>query len=248
MCVNVRGMENSAATRLCLMTTAERLFAERGINAVSAREIAVAAGQRNTNAVKYHFGSPQGLVDAIFEYRMGPINARRTELIAQFDRQGRAQDPYALAEAFVLPLAELLDQLRDSPSEGSWYLRFCVQAAYTVHPDVVTFALDDLGRSPWTTGLKELNTRALNLPGSTLPDRLALRRWQHFAGFATRALAERELRQSVDSRYTPGTTALYVADLVDAGVGILTAPCRPETLALAASETPLEQIRKPGAP
>ncbi|MFF7244571.1 TetR/AcrR family transcriptional regulator [Embleya sp. NPDC008237] len=241
-------MENSAATRLCLMTTAERLFAERGINAVSAREIAVAAGQRNTNAVKYHFGSPQGLVDAIFEYRMGPINARRIELIALFDRQGRAQDPYALAEAFVLPLAELLDRLRDSPSGGSWYLRFCVQAAYTVHPDVVTFAPDDLGQSPWTTGLKELNARALKLPGGTFPGWVALRRWQHFAGFVTRALAERELRQGIDPHFAADATALYVADLVDAGVGLLTAPCRPETLALAASGTPPEPIRKPGAP
>ncbi|WP_331766021.1 helix-turn-helix domain-containing protein [Embleya sp. NBC_00896] len=230
-------MESATATRLGLMTTAERLFAERGINAVSAREIAAVAGGRNTNAVKYHFGSQQGLVDAIFEHRMVPINARRIELIGLFDRQGRAKDPYALAEAFVLPLAELLDELRDSPSGGSWYLRFCVQAAYTVHLGVVTLGLGDLGQSPWTTGLKELNARALDLSAATLPDGLAHRRWQHFAGFATRALAEREQRQSVvDPDHTPGSTALYVADLVDAGVGILTAPCRPETLALAASE------------
>lgn len=223
---------SSAGTRLGLMTAAERLFAERGIHAVSAREIAVAAGQRNTNAVKYHFGSPQGLVDAIFAFRMAPLNARRNALIAAYDGQGRAADPYALAEAFVLPLAELTDELRAGPDGGSWYLRFCVQAAYTVHPEVATPGPDDIGRSPWTTGLKELTDRALALAGEAQPRWVAWRRWEHFAAFATHSLAERELRLDLDPAYKAGTTALYVADLVDVGAAILTAAPRPSTLAL----------------
>ncbi|MCF2532400.1 TetR/AcrR family transcriptional regulator [Yinghuangia soli] len=231
-------METSAATRLGLMTTAERLFAERGINAVSAREIAAAAGQRNTNAVKYHFGSIQDLVDAIFRYRMEPINTRRTALIEESDRQGRAGDPYALAEAFVVPLAELLDELHSGPAGGSWYLQFCAQAAYTVHPDVAAPGPDDIARSPWTTGLHELNERALELGRATLPADLAGRRWRHFAAFAVRALAERELRLNAGPVHVTDSTALYVADLVDAGVGILTAPCRPETLRLATAAPP----------
>ena len=60
-----------------MVRAAERLFAERGINAVSMREVAAAAGQLNNSAVRYHFGSRDGLVDAIFRYRMSRIDERR---------------------------------------------------------------------------------------------------------------------------------------------------------------------------
>lgn len=228
-------MESPSATRLSLMTTAERLFAERGINAVSAREIAAEAGQRNTNAVKYHFGSAQALVDAVFRFRMEPLNARRIELIARSDADGRADDPYALAEAFVTPLAELLDDLTSGSAGGSWYLRFCVQAAYTVHPGVATPGPGDLGRTPWTTGLKELNDRALALGRATLPGALAWRRWTHFTGFATHALADRE-QQLTGATPPPDDATFYLADLIDAGAALLTAPARPSTLALTPAE------------
>ncbi|MFE2869696.1 TetR/AcrR family transcriptional regulator [Embleya sp. NPDC059259] len=221
------------ATRLRLMVTAERLFAVQGINAVSAREIAVAAGQRNTNAVKYHFGPQQALVDAIFEYRMSRIDARRTGLIDTYDRAGRATDPYALAEAFVLPLAELMDELRAGEDGASHYLRFCVQAAYAVHPDVATPGPEGLGTTPWATGLKLLNDRALALSEGAPTPRVARRRWEHFAGFAMHALAERELRLECDPAHKPDPTDLYVAELVDAGAAMLTGPSRPSTLALA---------------
>ena len=138
-------------------------------------------------------------------------------------------------EAFIVPLAELMDELRAGEDGGSWYLRFCVQAAYTVHPDVVTPAPDDLGRTPWTTGLKVLNDRAVALAEGALPPWVARRRWAHFARFATHALAERELRLDSDPVHKPDATDLYVADLADAGAAMLTAPSRPSTLALADS-------------
>ena len=59
---------------MLLIETAERLFAERGVNAVSLREIGAEAGQRNTGAVRYHFGTKEALVNAVFEHRMTPIN------------------------------------------------------------------------------------------------------------------------------------------------------------------------------
>ena len=51
------------------------MYAERGINGVSLRQIGTAAGQLNTGAARYHFGSKVGLINAVFEHRMGPINA-----------------------------------------------------------------------------------------------------------------------------------------------------------------------------
>ena len=72
-----------------MIEVAERLFAERGLNGVSLREIGAAAGQRNTAAARYHFGTKTALVDAIFEHRMTPINAQRVAMLKELDRTGR---------------------------------------------------------------------------------------------------------------------------------------------------------------
>ena len=53
------------ATRELILTTAERLFAEYGIEVVSNRQISEAAGQGNNAAVNYHFGTKADLVRAI---------------------------------------------------------------------------------------------------------------------------------------------------------------------------------------
>ena len=97
------------ATRTRLVETAERLFAERGIDAVSVTEILEAAGHRNKNAVHYHFGGKDGLTVAIAEHRSGALNLRRAALLAEIRAQGREHDLQALSRTLVLPLAELLE-------------------------------------------------------------------------------------------------------------------------------------------
>ena len=57
----------SAQTRLNFIQTALKLYAERGIDAVSLNEITVAAGQKNRNALQYHFGDRNGLLQAMVD-------------------------------------------------------------------------------------------------------------------------------------------------------------------------------------
>ena len=59
---------SDANHRDLLLTTAERLFAERGVDAASLRAVMGAAGT-NVAAVHYHFGSKDGLVRALIERR-----------------------------------------------------------------------------------------------------------------------------------------------------------------------------------
>lgn len=115
-----RGQPTSAAPRVAtrekIIIAAERLFAQKGL-AVSLREIAAASGQRNPAAVSYHFGSKDGLVQAIVDYRRRPINERRLALLEEFGRRGRTEDMRCLIEASVYPLLELI-------KPGSAYARF----------------------------------------------------------------------------------------------------------------------------
>jgi AcrR family transcriptional regulator len=89
-----------------LIVTAERLFAERGLEGVSLRELGVETGQRNTRVAQYHFGDKAGLIRAVFEYRLPAIDRRRRELLDKLERDGRTTDVRGLLEALMLPQVE----------------------------------------------------------------------------------------------------------------------------------------------
>jgi AcrR family transcriptional regulator len=208
------------STRERMIVTAERLFAERGVGAVSLREIGAAAGQRNNSAAQYHFGSKQGLVDAVVEHRMVPINERRLALLAELDAAGRGSDLRALVEALVEPFAE-----HASTDPPTWYARFMEQAM--ADPDVGVFGSLD---HPAMRGLREVVARighALDdLPPVVRDHRLALA-----GSLVVHAVAEHERAGSRrPPRVRPMTTALLVSDLVDATTGVLTAPVSTETV------------------
>ena len=65
---------DATETRNRLRREAERLFARRGVYEATLREITEAAGQRNVSALNYHFGSREGIVQAILEYHGDPLD------------------------------------------------------------------------------------------------------------------------------------------------------------------------------
>ncbi|WP_019927726.1 TetR/AcrR family transcriptional regulator [Nocardia sp. BMG111209] len=112
-----RANSKGAATRQLILETAEQLFAERGIEAVPLRDIAVAAGQRNNVAVQYHFGDRENLLRAIVAYRAARSEQIRTELLADLLAADRPPQPRDLVRAFVVSLAGHLE-------DGNHYLAF----------------------------------------------------------------------------------------------------------------------------
>src|ERR1700735_3316431 len=96
-------------TRLLLIETGERLFAQYGVDAVALRDIGLEAGQRNTAVIHYHFGTREGLIRAIFDERIPVIRQRRQELFdhtAMTTRAGSAARLEGILWAYILPLAE----------------------------------------------------------------------------------------------------------------------------------------------
>src|SRR5262245_54265440 len=92
-----------ASARAQMIDAAERIAAERGLAAMSLREVQAAAGQRNKSAAQYHFGSKEGLVEAIATERMGAVGVRRRQML---DALGPSPTRRELVEALVAPLAE----------------------------------------------------------------------------------------------------------------------------------------------
>lgn len=96
--------------RTRIILAAERLFAEGGFNGVSLREIAKEAGQRNTYAVQYHFGSREGLIQAIFGFRMNLMDERRGRMLAVAESQDRLRDARTLLDITFLPQLDVKDE------------------------------------------------------------------------------------------------------------------------------------------
>ncbi|MGW0660728.1 TetR/AcrR family transcriptional regulator [Streptodolium elevatio] len=210
---------NRALTRERLLLTAERLFAVHGIDAVSLRQISVAAGQRNNSAAQYHFGTKDDLIRAIFAFRLATINRRREEMVDILVRDGRTADLRALTEAMVRPLAEQID------GGGSFYVRFLARVHQ--HAGASVYALPAMGVEGSSTRIGRMIGAALvHLPSLVRRSRLQLG-----GSLAVHAMADREQRVHGGMPEDVLPPLVFVADLVDAVVGIFSAPVSEETLA-----------------
>ena len=74
--------DRSMSTREAILSAAEWLFAERGMYAVSNRQISEAAGQGNNAAACYHFGTRTELLRAIESKHREPIEELRRRKLA----------------------------------------------------------------------------------------------------------------------------------------------------------------------
>ena len=101
------------ATRQSLMRAAERLFAEKGANNVTIREIVETAGQKNESALQYHFKNLEGLIAATHRYRDAQIVAVRSRCLDELDNQSTQPQLRDVAMAMVHPTFELAGQHAD---------------------------------------------------------------------------------------------------------------------------------------
>ncbi|MFE3289602.1 TetR/AcrR family transcriptional regulator [Rhodococcus sp. NPDC059234] len=112
-------------SREAMIDAAEQIVAEKGMPALTLKDVQIAAGQSNKSAAKYHFGSREGLIGAVIEARGSAVNARRQALLDEMEGHGTPLTARQAAEAMVWPLAsETLSR------PGSRYARFLVQALF----------------------------------------------------------------------------------------------------------------------
>jgi AcrR family transcriptional regulator len=102
-------MAGPPSTRERILDAAEELFAELGIADTSLRALTRHAGV-NLAAVHYHFGSKDGLLDAVVERIAEPINAERRRALARIEAEATGRPEAAdLLRAYFGPVVERLD-------------------------------------------------------------------------------------------------------------------------------------------
>jgi AcrR family transcriptional regulator len=207
------GADASGSGREAIMDTAEELFAERGLDGVSLREINTVAGY-SAAALHYHFESRDGLVRALLARAQPPIFADR-EAAFEHLKNLEAVTPVDVVNALVRPLALGMDS---QPRESARRLRFLSRLYFD--------------RSPYMRGVFEesfalflpLLKRAL--PG--LDETTIHQRWVFAVELAQHALghaAEMSVSGTIRGRRPARALENYLQGLVRFIVGGLSEEC-----------------------
>ena len=202
-------------TRRQLILAAEKLFAESGIDGVSLRQINVAAGQKNSSAAHYHFGSKSALILSIYQHRMENVNERRVAQLEQVKADERQHEVRALVEVIVNPIVEEVD----ADDTGSSYIRFMAQAIG--HPQL---DLAELWQQEHSGGLAEAIALLHETLGKTVPKPLVGQRFGLAFEQIIHSLADREKLRHSSSNTFEINAALFVNNLIDAVAGSMAAP------------------------
>lgn len=206
--------DRNTATRERILDAAERLFAEHGVYTVSNRTIADAAGQGNTAVVGYHFGTKTDLVRAIVARHTSAIDRDREAMVARAEGSREVRDWVA---CLVRPQADHLADL----GAPTWFARFGAQIM--TDPALRAIMSEEALSSPTLQRIVE-NLHAC-LP--SLPAPVRLERGDIARLLMVHVLAERE-RALAEGTATPrGSWADAAEGLVDAIVGVWTAPVTP---------------------
>lgn len=194
-----------------MIDAAERLAAEEGLGAMSLRAVQTAAGQRNKSAAHYHFGSREGLIEAVIIERMRPINERRAELLAELPRTASVAD---LVDTLVRPLVEAILK-----PEASYWARF-VMAAFT-DPTVADVVQRSLEGRAYRSARDDLLERLDHLP----PDRRRPRLDSAVALlFVSLAALERRATTETPTPTGAAPTEAVTHELVTVCTAVLEAP------------------------
>ncbi|HSV60468.1 MAG TPA: TetR family transcriptional regulator [Variovorax sp.] len=155
------------SARQTMLETAERLFAEEGLEAVPLHRIVQESGQRNRSALHYHFGSRPEVVSHVIAMRLPEVNALRHRYLDEAEAKGLAND---LREVLLASTSALADIVRDQPW-GARYARILAQANY--NPELCRY---DLIPRDYTSSLRRAHVMIGKLlpevPGAIVDERL----------------------------------------------------------------------------
>lgn len=128
-------VNSSISTKERILSAAEQLFAQRGFDGASLRQLTSAAGV-NLAAVNYHFGSKDKLVEQVFRRRLDALNQRR--LAALGEVVGLPQTTLEdVLEAFIRPALDL-----SHDDSGALFMRVLARA-FAEHDDSLRQFLSD---------------------------------------------------------------------------------------------------------
>lgn len=217
-----RVTSRSAATRAKLISVAERLFAESGVDGVTLQQIGKTAGQSNAAVCQYHFGDKETLLQAILDKHIPGIVRRRHALLDQLDQSGpvKLND---VVRALIYPVAE---KLMD-PDGGEDFIRINAQlvATHTIVAQQMGPITLHLPNQDRLTHALHDSMAPFNLPESVVKQRSMLAAVLLFHGLSEHI----KIKRCTKSSSMDIDTAIFIHTLEDGLLGFLSAPTSPMT-------------------
>ncbi len=210
----------SVATQKALLLAAEKLIAKKGLKNVSIKEIVKEAGQKNESALQYHFKNLQGLIQAIMDSRSDEIQSQRTELLEALYEQTAPVTLRQVCEIMVMP-SFLLG--RKSAEHRRYIVGFSHDLALSSDPLATASKHGAGGQSGReTSGL--LKNQLQQLDPNTFQQRV-----ESAVRLASISMGHHARQKNA---FRGEEADLFVSNLLDAMVGVLSAPVSRETQAL----------------
>ncbi len=197
-----------------MIRAAERVFADRGVDNATVREILAAAEVSNSSALQYHFGSREQLVKLVFAAHAARVDEHRAPLVSALQARPTPPTVTQLVGAVVLPLAE---QLRTDSG------RDCLRAIVHIRERGGLRADGKLGGavSPELAWVHEqLDDRLMHLAEPVRRERVAA-----WSDMVVAALGGRAAYPIDASAYRLGIDD-FATNLIDMGAAALQSPCR----------------------
>ena len=207
-------------TRIKMKQAAQKLFATRGVNGVSIKDITDASEQKNKASLYYHFGSKESLIAELLIDGAQKIDANRQQLLDQLLSQKKSPTIRMFLEALIYPVNEIID----SDTNGSTYIRFVADLQLNNRQ-----IMREILGNKWTTGsrrcLKHIQELSQDIPTSILEQRLSMIGIYSNAMFATKEASIEASDKSNRFWSHPYT----IENIIDTLESMLTAPTSQHT-------------------
>lgn len=206
-------------TRLRLKKTALRLFAERGVENVSIRDIQVAAGQKNNGSISYYFASKDALIREIVADIAKILDADNHRRLDELERRGGPKDIREVAEILLPVLPPQGDD-----EDNQYRLRFFT--AVLISRRELLFEATAGADGATRRSFRHIQRLAPDMPAEVLRQRLML-----MLLFALSAGASMEAARAPRKGWrNPWSFESAEPNLADTMAGIVTAPVSEQTL------------------
>lgn len=206
------------------MRAAEKLIAERGIENVTIRDILTEANQKNTSALQYHFKNFKGLISAIQAERSSETQTRRAQMLDELLSGVAQPNIRQICQLMVQPVFELARSRVDFRR----YIKAFGHELALSETSALSQATKQGGGGSSGYQLGALLRAAL----PHLDEAAYLRRLES----AVRLCSATMYHQARQKKAFRGPEAdLFLNSLIDALVGLLSAPESDETKAVAKS-------------
>jgi AcrR family transcriptional regulator len=201
-------------TRDLLKVAARRLFAHRGYDGVSVRDIVLAAGQRNSGSLHYYFGSKDELARELVADGAKLIDDRRNRMLDEIEARSGPRNLRQVIDCLVWPSTDLAGDGSHPPKEDT-YIRFITMLQMS-HRQMFMDALEGKWASGYERALAHIRRLLKDIDAELVNQRLIL-----MSMYLRAAMSSREAALEGGASHRVWSAEATMENLIDTIEGML---------------------------